>query len=78
MGALENPPLLVVSDTKLIRIHTNFTNRAKKTIEIPLAQIGRPGAGSAVATPTFCATFSFRYTDVPAGNAEKSMTTSKR
>ena len=27
--ALENPPLLVVSDTKLIRIHTNFTNRAK-------------------------------------------------
>lgn len=37
--ALENPPLLVVSDTKLIRIHTNFTNRAKVVHEIPLDRI---------------------------------------
>jgi type II restriction/modification system DNA methylase subunit YeeA len=40
--ALENPPLLVVSDTKLIRIHTNFTNRAKVTHEIPLSRIDEP------------------------------------
>jgi hypothetical protein len=40
--ALENPPLLVVSDTKLIRIHTNFTNRVKETFEIPLAAIDDP------------------------------------
>jgi hypothetical protein len=25
-GALENPPLLVVSDTKRFRIYTNWTN----------------------------------------------------
>src|SRR4051794_17576228 len=41
-GALENPPLLVVSDTKRIRIHTNFTNKPKIIHEIPLETIDLP------------------------------------
>src|SRR5450759_4140267 len=30
--ALENPPLLVVSDTERIIVHTNFTNTPKKLV----------------------------------------------
>ncbi|MCO5227330.1 MAG: hypothetical protein M9934_03450 [Thermomicrobiales bacterium] len=34
--ALENPPLLVVCDLDTIRIHTNFTNTARKVYEVNL------------------------------------------
>jgi hypothetical protein len=37
--ALENPPLLVVSDTKLIRIHTNIANAG---ILVPLQPVRLP------------------------------------
>lgn len=39
---LENPPLLVVSDMDLIRIHTNFTNAVQQIHEITLDDIVRP------------------------------------
>jgi hypothetical protein len=35
-AALENPPLLIVSDMETIRIHTNFTNTVQKVYAIPL------------------------------------------
>ncbi len=34
--ALENPPLLIVSDIKTIRIHTNFTNTIQQVHTIAL------------------------------------------
>jgi hypothetical protein len=37
--ALENPPLLIVSDVNTIQIHTNFTNTPKKVITITLQQL---------------------------------------
>ena len=37
--ALENPPLLIVSDMDRIRIHTNWTNTVQKTHEIALADL---------------------------------------
>ncbi len=37
--ALENPPLLIVSDMDRIRIHTNWTNTVQKTYEIELADL---------------------------------------
>ncbi len=40
--ALENPPLLVVSDCRDIYIHTNFTNTVQETHVIPLEEIGDP------------------------------------
>jgi len=40
--ALENPPLLVVSDTRDIIIHTNFTNAVYETHTILLEEIGTP------------------------------------
>jgi len=40
--ALENPPLLVVSDCRDIIIHTNFTNAVYETHFIPLEEIGTP------------------------------------
>jgi len=40
--ALENPPLLVVSDTHDIIIHTNFTNAVYETHTILLEDIGTP------------------------------------
>jgi type II restriction/modification system DNA methylase subunit YeeA len=40
--ALENPPLLVVSDMERIRLHTNFTATANKTYEIALADLAEP------------------------------------
>ena len=38
--ALENPPLLVVSDMERIQIHTNFTNTVNETHVVELAEIG--------------------------------------
>jgi type II restriction/modification system DNA methylase subunit YeeA len=40
--SLENPPLLVVSDTRRIRIHTNFTNTVPRTYDLPLETLGEP------------------------------------
>ena len=40
--ALENPPLLIVSDMREIRIHTNFQNTVAKRIDIKLGEIGSP------------------------------------
>lgn len=37
--ALENPPLLVVSDMERFRIHTNWTNTVQAVIEFPLEEI---------------------------------------
>jgi len=37
--ALENPPLLIVSDMDRIRIHTNWTNTVQKVHEIALADL---------------------------------------
>jgi type II restriction/modification system DNA methylase subunit YeeA len=41
--ALENPPLLIVSDTGSIRIHTNFTNSVHQVHTIDLADLEQPG-----------------------------------
>jgi type II restriction/modification system DNA methylase subunit YeeA len=38
--ALENPPLLVVSDMARIEIHTNFTNTVHEKHVIPITEIG--------------------------------------
>ena len=40
--ALENPPLLVVSDMETIVIHTNFTNTVQEIHTIALEDIGTP------------------------------------
>jgi hypothetical protein len=40
--ALENPPLLIVSDISRIEIHTNFTGTSKTITKIPLEEIGNP------------------------------------
>jgi len=40
--ALENPPLLIVSDTDQIIIHTNFTNTIKRTYPIALDELVKP------------------------------------
>ncbi len=40
--ALENPPILIVSDMKEIRIHTNFTNSIVQTHIIGLADLRSP------------------------------------
>ncbi|HSH63007.1 MAG TPA: type IIL restriction-modification enzyme MmeI [Methyloceanibacter sp.] len=37
--ALENPPLLIVSDMQRFRVHTNWTNTIQKVIEIPLEDL---------------------------------------
>jgi hypothetical protein len=37
--ALENPPLLIVSDMQEIRVHTNFTNAIAQQYVIPLAEL---------------------------------------
>jgi hypothetical protein len=41
--ALENPPLLVVSDTKRFRIYTNWTNTVQIKHEFPLEDIAHSG-----------------------------------
>lgn len=42
--ALENPPLLIVSDMKEIRIHTNFTSSVAQTIIIKILDLNDPTA----------------------------------
>jgi hypothetical protein len=37
--ALENPPLLIVSDMQRFRIHTNWTNTIQKVYDIPLEEL---------------------------------------
>jgi type II restriction/modification system DNA methylase subunit YeeA len=39
---LENPPLLIVSDTKRIEIHTNFTSTVKVVYRLELADLANP------------------------------------
>lgn len=39
---LNNPPLLVVCDMDIIRVHTNFNNAPTRTHEITLATLGQP------------------------------------
>lgn len=41
-GALDNPPLLIVSDINTIRIHTHFTNTVRKTETITLDDLLKP------------------------------------
>ncbi len=40
--ALENPPLLVVSDIARTEVHTNFTGTAKKVYAVSLDELDRP------------------------------------
>lgn len=40
--ALENPPLLIVSDMQTLRIHTNFTNTVKMVYELRLEDLLDP------------------------------------
>ncbi len=40
--ALDNPPLLVVSDREIIHIHTHFTGTPSETHTILVADIGQP------------------------------------
>lgn len=40
--ALENPPLLIVSDTKRIRIYPTFPNTVKVVYDIALSEIDEP------------------------------------
>src|SRR5918992_2973139 len=37
--ALENPPLLIVSDMARFRLHTNWTNTVQRVIELPLEEL---------------------------------------
>jgi hypothetical protein len=37
--ALENPPLLIVSDMERFRLHTNWTNTVQRVIELPLEEL---------------------------------------
>ncbi len=41
--ALENPPLLVVSDTKRFRIYTNWTNTVQEKHEFTLGDLAHSG-----------------------------------
>ena len=41
--ALENPPLLIVSDMRRFRIHTNWTNSVSKVHEFTLYELDDPG-----------------------------------
>jgi type II restriction/modification system DNA methylase subunit YeeA len=41
-SSLQNPPLLIVSDTDLIVIHTNFTNTVERTETIALEELLNP------------------------------------
>ena len=40
---LQNPPLMIVSDLNIIRIHTNFTNKVKMVYEYDLNGLNQPG-----------------------------------
>jgi len=50
--ALDNPPLLVVCDTRIIQIHTHFTNAPSEVYTIALQDIAEPP------TSTNCAGYS--------------------
>ncbi len=39
IDALDNPPLLIVSDMREIQIHTNFTNTVKQVYRIPVNEL---------------------------------------
>jgi type II restriction/modification system DNA methylase subunit YeeA len=52
--ALENPPLLIVSDMKEIRIHTNFTNAIAQAIVVKLPDLN---------DPTVCQNLRHAFTD---------------
>ena len=41
--ALENPPLLIVSDMRRFRIHTNWTNSVSTVYEFTLYELDDPG-----------------------------------
>lgn len=41
-GALENPPLLVVSDMETIEIHTNFTNTPEEVHTLRIEELDQP------------------------------------
>ena len=41
--ALNNPPLLVVSDMDRIEVHTNFTNTVHEKHVIPITELGKIG-----------------------------------
>ena len=45
--ALENPPLLIVSDMETIRLHTNFTNTVQEIHTIPIEELA-DAAGLAI------------------------------
>jgi type II restriction/modification system DNA methylase subunit YeeA len=46
--ALENPPLLVVSDLERIEVHTNFTNRSPVTYTVTLDDLASPDPSRAL------------------------------
>jgi hypothetical protein len=46
--ALENPPLLVVSDMEIIEIHTNFTGTVKRKVVIGFDEILTPAGQQAL------------------------------
>jgi len=46
--ALENPPLLIVSDTKRFRIYTNWTNTVQEKHEFALEDIAHSGTREAI------------------------------
>jgi hypothetical protein len=51
-SALDNPPLLIVSDMDRIRIHTNWTNTVQKTIELTLDDLLDGPSGSCFGRPS--------------------------
>ena len=63
--ALENPPLLIVSDIARTEIHTNFTGAAKQVHAIELEQMAEP-AGLDLLRRVFTDPGSFRPTVTPA------------
>jgi type II restriction/modification system DNA methylase subunit YeeA len=62
MNALENPPLLIVSDTKLIRIYPTFPNQKTVPIDIPISRI-TDEASLDILTRVFTDPMSFRDAD---------------
>ena len=64
MNALENPPLLIVSDTKLSRIYPTFPNQKTVPIDIPIGRIDEP-ENLAILRRVFSDSMSFRDADGP-------------
>jgi len=67
---LENPPLLVVSDTQVIQVHTNFTGTARKVHEVRLDTIDTP-ASQKLLRAVFHDPVSLRPTQTPADVTEE-------